>query len=97
MSPKQQENREHELVTVFWPQDRAQAELIVGVLQTAGIESILSYESAGMVFGMTMDGLGQIQVKVAAEDADRATQFLDELEGSALGEDEELPADSENK
>lgn len=97
MSSEQQESRGHELVTVFWPQNRAQAELVVGALETVGIASILTFEAAGAVFGLTMDGLGQIQVQVAAEDADRAAAFVHELESSALEEDEELPDGPENR
>jgi hypothetical protein len=51
-------------VTVYTANGEPEAHIIKGKLETEGIPVILKYESAGPVIGITVDGLGQIQVQV---------------------------------
>jgi hypothetical protein len=37
---------------------------------------MLRYESAGIVYGLTIDGLGQVQVQVPSSLAQRAREIL---------------------
>jgi hypothetical protein len=54
-------------------------------LEAAGIPAMLSYDYAGLAFGLTVDGLGEVRVKVPARHADEARELL---KGDALGEGE---------
>ncbi len=53
-----------------------QAEVIKGQLETAGIPVILDYESLGRVYGITVDGLGEVRVLVPDDRAEDARQLL---------------------
>ncbi len=80
-------HQSHELVTVYVAAGQLEAEVVRGRLQTANIPSMLAYESAGPVFGLTVDGLGQVMVKVPARYADLARDLL---KGSAADSAAEL-------
>jgi hypothetical protein len=54
------------------------ADLYKSKLEAAGIPVLLRYESAGMVFGITVDGLGEVRVMVPAEFAAEAESLLTE-------------------
>ena len=41
-----------------------EAQIIKGRLESEGIPVLLSYESAGLVYGLTIDGLGEVKVMV---------------------------------
>ncbi len=69
-------NRQSELVTVYVASGRLEAEVVRGRLEAEGIPSMLSYESVGQTFGLTVDGLGQVQVKVPQAYAARAQTLL---------------------
>jgi hypothetical protein len=44
-----------------------QAQVLKTKLETVGIPVILQYESAGLVFGLTVDGLGEVRIMVPKE------------------------------
>ena len=54
------------------------AEVLRAQLEAAGIEATLAYESAGILFGITIDGLklSQVRILVADEQAEQAGQVL---------------------
>ena len=56
------------------------AEMIRSFLETAGIPSILSHESAGTVFGLTLGPLGEVEIMVPAGKFNEAKTILDEME-----------------
>jgi hypothetical protein len=56
------------------------AEMIRSFLETAGIPSILSHESAGTVFGLTLGPLGEVQVMVPADKLEDARNILEAME-----------------
>jgi hypothetical protein len=68
------------MVTVYTACGQPGAEIIKGRLISEGIPAILKYESLGRVYGLTMDGLGQVQVQVPAKDAEIAGEILAESE-----------------
>ena len=78
MSPENN-NNETELVVVATVSGMMRAEILKSLLQDAGIQAILDYESAGVVFGITMDGLklSQVRILVQAQYAEQAKQILD--------------------
>lgn len=70
------ESESGELVQVHVTQGHLQAHVIKSKLEAAGIPSILSYDSASVVFGLTVDGIGEVRVMVRPEHADEARKLL---------------------
>ena len=58
--------------------DPIEAEIIVSKLRSAGIDCYLRHESAGMVIGLTVDGMGQQEIMVRPEDLQEARAALEE-------------------
>jgi hypothetical protein len=54
----------------------AQANIIAGRLSSEGIQTRFSYESAGAVYAITVDGLGEVRILVPASDLERAKEIL---------------------
>ena len=75
---------ENPLITVYIAKGQFEAEIIRGRLEIEGIPSILSYESAGVVYGITADGLGQVEVRVPASYAKMAKMVLNTDFSSSL-------------
>ena len=67
-----------ELVEVYATQGHPRAHVIKSKLEAAGIPAMLSYDSASLLFGITVDGLGQVRVLVRPEDAEEARKLLTE-------------------
>jgi len=84
---------EVELVSVLSCQGIDLAQIYKSKLEAAGIPVLLRYEAAGLVFGITIDGLGEVKVMVPAEFAAEAEDLLCEEEAAAPGEGEEEPLD----
>jgi len=61
-----------------------QGELVANVikshLESEGIPVLLEYESAGIVYGLTVDGLGQVKILVPRELAEEARQIIEPKE-----------------
>jgi len=68
--------------TVYIASSQPEAEIIKGRLNCEGIPAMFRYESAGIVYGLTVDGLGQVEVQVPAHLAEHAREIL------AVGENE---------
>ena len=66
---------EEELVTVYIAK-QIEAHVIKGRLESEGIPVLLSYESAGLVYGLTVDGLGEVRVMVPKQLAEEAREIL---------------------
>ncbi len=66
---------EEELVTVRIAR-QMEAHIIKGRLESEGIPVLLSYESAGLVYGITVDGLGEVKVMVPKHLAEEAQEIL---------------------
>ena len=70
-----------EFVEISRVQGDLQASVIKSHLESEGIPVLPRYESAGRVFGLTVDGLGEVRVLVPkglAEDAKRIIEPRDE-------------------
>ena len=74
--PKQ--NKAPEYVVVYTSMGPLAAEVVKGRLESAGIPALLKYESAGRVYGLTLDGLGEVQVLVSKEREQEARELLGE-------------------
>ena len=53
-----------------------EAHIIKGRLESEGIPVLLSYESAGLVYGITVDGLGEVKIMVPQRLAEEAKEIL---------------------
>ncbi len=67
-----------QLVTVYRSQGMLPAQAIKAKLESAGLPVFLKYESVGQVFGLTVDGLGLVEVQVPAECEEDAQVLLTE-------------------
>ena len=54
-----------------------EAEILKSKLESFGIPSMLQFETAGRLLGISMDGLGKVKIMVNAKDYDRARDTLD--------------------
>jgi hypothetical protein len=73
--PMQADAINEEMVTIERYTDMLQAELAKGRLDSAGIESFLSGENAGRLYG---NGLDSVQLQVMASDEDDARAILND-------------------
>jgi thiamine pyrophosphokinase len=73
-----------ELVVVYAAQGHMRANVIKSKLEAAGIPAILSYEALSRIYGLTVDGIGQVRVLVRPDVAAEAKRLL---------ADEDLPAE----
>ena len=80
------------MITVYRSQGMLGAEVVKGKLELAGLPVFLKYEAVGQVLGLTVDGLGLVEVQVPEEWVDQALELLRE---PAEGDDEELDAGGE--
>lgn len=70
-------DKEEKLVTVYRACGQPEAEIVRGRLEIEGILALLKYESIGSVYGLTVDGLGQVEVQVPAKFVKRAREIID--------------------
>jgi hypothetical protein len=94
-------SEEPELVRVYTCQGWDVAQIYKSKLEAAGIPVLLKYESAGLVYGITVDGLGAVRVMVPERYASEAEALLtssdewtdedfDDAEAPFKGTDEQL-------
>lgn len=82
---------EPELVCVRACQGWDLAQIFKSKLEAAGIPVLLQYESAGLVFGITVDGLGEVRVMVPATEAAEAEALLTDIDEPLSDEPDGLP------
>ena len=80
------DDQEPKLVSVY-AGTYLQAEIMKAHLESEGIPAILKYEGAGLVYGLTVDGLGEARVLVPVTLADEARTILQPRE-SMVDDDE---------
>lgn len=77
-----------EKLVAIYTAKQIEAQIIKGRLENEGIPVLLSYDSSSLVFGFTVDGLGEVKIMVPERFAEQASEILrvkyDELE---IGED----------
>lgn len=83
----------HAPVTVAEAQGEVEAQLLLRFLEARGIRAILRGEALRNVHGLTMNGLGHVEIQVAPADADRARELIADLRAGRfqLDEDMEVP------
>ncbi len=67
-------------VPVFKAAGLPQAYIVKGRLESFGIPVKLSYEAIGKIYGITVDGLGEVSILVRQDDLEEALQLLEETE-----------------
>ena len=65
-----------EMTCVFIASGEMQAQQVQGFLQAAGIASELKGESLRKTHGLTIDGLGMVEIVVSSEDEAQARTLL---------------------
>jgi hypothetical protein len=70
---------EPELVCVRRCQGLLLGELYKSKLEAMDIPVLLKYDAAGPVYGITVDGLGEVRVMVPSDFADEARALLEDL------------------
>jgi len=58
--------------------DPNQGEIIRGRLESSGIEVRLDQEAIGKIYGLTVDGLGEVKVYVPKDKIEEAKKVLEE-------------------
>lgn len=76
--------RREGLEVVYRASGLLRAQVIKGRLEVSGIPAVLDYDSVSQVFGITIDGLGEVRVMVPVERAEEARELI------AAGEDENI-------
>ena len=69
-----------DFVVISIVQGEVAANIIKSHLENEGIPALLKYESVGRVFGLTVDGLGQVKILVLQEFADEAKRIIEARE-----------------
>jgi len=67
-----------------------QAQIVKGRLESEGVPCLLRYEGAGLVYGVTVDGLGEARVMVPEALAEEAKAIVADQE---YGEPEDMTDD----
>jgi hypothetical protein len=84
------------IVTVGSAAGMLEAEILRGLLVSAGITVWLSHESAGTVYGMGVGPLAQVDLIVPASQEAMARQILEDYSAGKLAEEaEDEPGDGE--
>ncbi len=65
--------------TVYTATSQPEAYIVKGRLESAHIPVLLKYESAGLVYGITVDGLGKVDVQVPESMVKTACNLLNEV------------------
>ena len=80
--------KEKELVSVRTVQGWHVAQIYKSKLEAAGIPALLKYEALGLVYGITVDGLGAVQVLVPRAYAGEAEALIEDLPDLPAGAEE---------
>ncbi|MEA4910362.1 MAG: DUF2007 domain-containing protein [Chloroflexi bacterium] len=84
------------LVPVFTAFGALEAESIRAFLESEGYQAVVSQESAGITYGLTVGPLGQAQVLVPADQAEQALETLKAMEQGLFELPDEPGEDSQD-
>ena len=63
------------------------ADIIKSHLESEGIPVFLKYESAGLIYGITADGIGEVRIMVPADVAEEARKIIEPVETGKIEEE----------
>jgi Putative prokaryotic signal transducing protein len=69
-----------EPVVVYQTSGQLNGHIVKSKLEAAGIPAMLQYESAGLLYGLTVDGMGLVRVLVPPQCAEEARKVLEGLD-----------------
>ena len=80
-----------DFVVIKIVQGEMSANIIKSHLESEGIPVYLKYESAGIIYGITADGIGEVRILVPKELVEEAKQIIEpmEIEDTEKEEEEE--------
>ncbi len=70
-------NPKDKLVSVYTAHGEMEAQVIRSLLETCGIKSLMQGNAAVSVQPFVMDGMGEIRIMVAEEQADEARKIIE--------------------
>ena len=76
------------LTVVFRTHSDIEANVVRGLLEARGIQSLLSSDLPHSIFPLNIDGLGEVRVSVRADEAAMARQVIDDFRNDATADDE---------
>ncbi len=79
------------LVTVQTVQGDFEAQQMVGFLEAHGVAATVRGEALRRTHGLTLDGLGQVEIQVASHQAEEAIELLDAVARGDLALDPDGP------
>jgi len=78
--------KKSDLVVVATVQGELAASVIKSHLESEGIPALLEYESAGIVYGLAVDGLGEVRILVPRELAGESRRIIEPRESGQAEE-----------
>jgi hypothetical protein len=75
------------IVSVYQVAGQLEGEMIKNFLEANGIPAGLSQESAGIVYGLTVGSLGNVEILVTEENAEKAQALLLDYESGKFNDD----------
>jgi len=79
-SKKEQSGRKSDFVVIKIVQGEASANIIKCHLESEGIPVYLKYESAGIIYGIIADGIGEVRILVPKDLAEEARRIIEPRE-----------------
>lgn len=73
-------------VLVYTAVNHLEADVVRGLLESEGIPATLQYESVGLVYGLTIDGMGETRIYVPQQLESRARQIIAEQSEASDGD-----------
>jgi Putative prokaryotic signal transducing protein len=70
--------KNHDFIIVGVVYGQAKAHILKAHLESEGIPVFLQYESVANVYGISVDGIGKVKIKVPAEFAEEAKQIIEQ-------------------
>ena len=68
--------KKSDFVVIKIVQGQVIANVMKSHLESEGIPVLLEYESAGLIYGITADGIGEVRILVPREVADEAREII---------------------
>lgn len=90
--PRSKAAEDGDLVEAWHTHGEMDAQMIRAMLESNGIEAVLSGESIRLTHGFTIDGLAEVRILVRNDDAKRARDIISSLEGMTRCENCGYPA-----
>lgn len=86
---------DEELTRVFVASGETEAQQVRAFLEAAGIQTGVRAESLRLTHGLTLDGLGAVEILVTGADAERARSLIASAETGRLRLDDDAPPDED--